>query len=439
MGTIVADLEKSGIPTFTIFNDRYESRMVAGFQQNGYPDAPHIMIPEGLLYTAEGGHKVAPMVLQPAIQGLTKWTPQYLKLQDTKWVPTSDSFTFTGATYEEALAKFNGSYLSEMYWGDGLPLIPPTRERVDALLAATPMTPTLVLAKWGGPNAEYTVEKIAINAAMAGATPVQFPIILAAMEAIVSQAWQNQTFVVKSPTPLIIVSGPVAAQAKVNSNADVFGANPEYAANGPIGRAVNLAMRNIGGIGRGVSPSNLGGSPAQFAGMVIAEAEDVMALMPKGWDPINVQLGKAKGTNSVTVIGVESMDFSNSGNFTNTAHYVIPDTNDWPATIEAFNGHYAGVVVMTELWGAIQSGLITDTRSTAKITTPTKADVAKYFYANARIPRSEFNQVFLTGADGKPVEPKGSMAEVLKTLKADESVPIAAGPDKFLVLVAGGH
>lgn len=440
MGTIVADLEKSGIPTFTIFNDRYETRMVAGFQQNGYPDAPHIMINENLLYTAEGGKKVAPMVLQPAIEGLTKWTPKYLKQQDNKWVPASDSFTFTGATYEEALAKFNASFLSEMYWGDGLPLIPPTRERVDAMLAATPMTPTLVLGKWGGSNADYTVEKVAINAVMAGASPVQFPIILAAMEAIVSQPWQNQTWVVKSPTPLIIVNGPVAQQAKVNSGAAVFGANPEYPANGPIGRAVNLAMRNIGGIGRGMTPSNLAGGPGQFAGMVIAEAEDIEALMPKGWDPVNVQLGKAKGTNSVTVIGIEQMDVSSSGSFfTNTVHYVAPDSAAWPATVEAFNARYAGVVVMTEIVGAIQSGLIADPRSTAKIYTPTKADVQKYFYANARIPRSEFNALFLTGADGKPVEPKGSMAEVLKTLKADEAVPIAAGPDKFLVLVAGGH
>lgn len=440
MGSIAVELEKAGIPVFVIQNDRYEQRMMAAVQELGYPDVAHFMADEELEYTAEGGTKLADIVYPLAVEGLTKWSPPYLKLDNNKWVPKDDSFTFTGATYDEALAKFSAKYLGEMFWGDGLPLVPPTKEKVDAMLAATPMTPTLVMAKWGGSGAEYTVEKIAINAVMAGAQPVHFPIILAAMEAITSQKWQNQTWVVKSPSPLIIVNGPVAQQAKVNSGAAAFGANPKYPANGAIGRAVNLAMRNIGGIGRGLQPSNLAGAPAQFAGMVVAEAEDVMQYMPAGWDPLNVQLGAKKGTNTVTVLGIEDMNFSSSGSFlTNTVHYVAPNSAAWPSTIEAFKARTAGVVVLTELVAAIQSKLIPDPLSLAKVYVPTKAAVAEYFYKNARIPRAEFNKLFLTDAAGKPVEPKGSMAEVLKGLKPDEDVPIAAGPDKFLVLVTGGH
>jgi len=439
MGTIAAGLEKAGIPTFTVINDRYESRMAAGFQQNGYPDVPHYTANEALEYTPEGGAKLADMVYPLIINGLTKWQPQYLKQSGNSWVPTADTFTYTGATYDEALAKFNADFLSTMYWGDGLPLTPPTREKVDAMLATTPMTPSLSLGQWGGPNAEFTVEKVAINAVMAGAKPEYFPVILAAMQSMVSQPWQNQTGVVRSPTPLIIVNGPVAAQLKINSGADVLGANPKYPANASIARAVHLAMVNIGGIGRGLEPSHLIGTAGVAGALVMAEAEDVEALMPKGWEPLNVQLGKPAGENDVTVLGISDLALDVSSNITNTAHYIDPDSADWPSTIEAFQKHTVGVIVLTELQATIQSGLIPDPRSTVKIHTPTKADVQKSLYQNARIPRAEIDQLFLIDAAGKPITPTVAMGEVLKTLKPDEAVPVAAGPGNFLVLVAGGH
>jgi hypothetical protein len=438
MGSIAATLEKAGVPVFVIQNDRYETRMIAGAQLLGYPDVAHYMANENLEYTAEGGKKLADMIYPQIVDGLTKWQPQYLKQSGNYWVPTADTFTYTGATYDEALSKFNADFLSTMYWGDGLPLTPPTREKVDAMLATTPMTPALSLGKWGGPNAEFTVEKVAINAVMAGAKPEYFPVILAAMQSLVSQPWQNQTGVVRSPTPLIIVNGPVAAQLKINSGADVLGANPKYPANTSIARAVRLSMVNIGGIGRGTEPSNLIGTAGGLGAIVIAEAEDIEALV-KGWDPLNVQLGKPAGENDVTVLGVSDLALDVSSNITNTAHFIDPDSADWPSTTDAFNKHTVGVIVLTELQMTIQSGLIPDPRSTVKIHTPTKADVQKFLYQNARIPRTEFNQLFLTAADGSAIAPTGSMSETLKTLKTDEAVPVAAGPNNFLVLVAGGH
>jgi hypothetical protein len=438
MGSIVAGLEKAGVPTATVFDDRYETRMMAGVQQNGFPDAPHYMALESTLYTAAGGKQVADQAYQFLVDGLTKWQPQYLTLSGNSWVPTADTFTYTGATYDAALAKFNADFLSTMYWGDGLPLTPPTREKVDAMLATTPMTPALSLGKWGGPNAEFTVEKVAINAVMAGAKPEYFPVILAAMQSLVSTPWQNQTGVVRSPTPLIIVNGPVAAQLKINSGADVLGANPKYPANTSIARAVRLAMVNIGGIGRGMQPSNLIGTASGLGAIVVAEAEDVEALT-KGWDPINVQLGKPAGENDVTVLGISDLALDVSSNFTNTAHYIDPDSANWPSTVEAFQKRTVGVMVITELQMAIQSGIIQDPRSTVKIYTPTKADVQKFLYKNARIPRAEFTQLFLKNDAGADIAPTGSMSETLKTLTADEAVPVAAGPGNFLVLVAGGH
>ncbi len=439
MGTIAATLEKAGVPVFVIQNDRYEDRMMAGVQQNGYPDIARYMANENLEYTAEGGKKLASIVYPLLVDGLTKWQPQYLKQDGNTWVPTSSTFTYSGATYDEALAKFNAAYLNDMFWGDGLPLTPPTREKVDAMLAATPLTPTFSLGKWGGPNADFTVEKIAVNAVMAGAKPQYFPVILAAMQSLTSVSWQNQTWVVRSPTPLIIVNGPIAQQIKVNSGADVLGANPKYPANSSIARAVHLAMVNIGGSGRGLQPSHLAGPMGGLEALVIAEAEDVEALMGKGWEPLHVQLGKPAGESFVSVMGINSFAPDVSSNITTTAHYIAPDSAHWPSTVEAFQKRTVGVLLINELWASISSGLIPDPRSLAKIHTPTKAAMSKFMYEQARIPRSEFNALFLTNPDGTAKAATGAMAEVLKTLKDTDPVPVAAGPNNFLVLVAGGH
>lgn len=440
MGTIVAALEQAGIPTASVVNERMDERFMAGVLQSGYPDIAHVLVNENQLYTKDTGQKLADVIYPNVVAGLTAWKPEYLKQTGDKWVPTQSEFSFEGATYEAALEAMNKNYLSDMFWGDGLPLLPPTQEKVDWLLTGTPLPKDTVIGKWGPSSAEFTVEKIAINAAMAGARPEYMPVILAAMESITSVKWENQTFVMKSPVPLIVVNGPMAAEIGLNSGSGVFGPNPLYPANASIGRAINLSMRNIGGSGRGFAPSNLAGNPGSYAGVVIAEAEDIMAL-GKGWDPLHVQLGYKADQNIVTVLGIESMDMSISGGFPNAMHYPAPNTNNWPATTEAFQKRTAGVLVVPELTMVLESGLVDDPRVKEKGYTSglTKEALAEMLYKQARIPRDEFNALFLTGPDGKPIEAKGSMKDLLATLGEKDSVPIGAGPDNFLVLAAGGH
>jgi hypothetical protein len=441
MGTIISELEKAGIPTVSVVAERNETRLMAAALGGGIPDAPYTLVDEDQLYTADGGKKVAGATYKSVVDGLTKWQPQYMKLNGAKWAPVQEELSYSGANYEEALAKFNASYLSEYHWGDGLPLVPPTREKVDAILAASPLPATEVIGKWGPAGAEYTVEKIAVNAAMAGARPEYFPVILAAMQAITSQKYQNQTNVMKSPVPLVIVNGPIATQIKLNSGSNVLGPNPEYPANATIGRAIHFAMLNIGNSGHGLLPSYLMGSPGGYAGIVIAEAEDIEALTKKGWDPLNVQLGFPKGSNVVTVLGVNQIDEDINGAFAATPYYPAPDTTIWPAKKETFDQQVAGVVLVTELEMALQSGLVDDPQVQAKGygSGKTKDDIAKMMYEQARVPRAEFNKLMLTGADGKAKEPAGFIKDLLGTLKEGDPVPIGASPKSFLVVATGGH
>lgn len=441
MGTIISELEKAGIPTSSVYAESNETRLMAGVLGGGIPDAPYTLVDEESLYTPEGGTKVAVATYKTVVDGLTKWQPKDLKLNGAKWTPVQEELTYTGATYEEALAAFNASFLSEYRWGDGLPLVPPTREKVDAILAYSPLAATEVISKWGPASAEFTVEKIAVSAAMAGAKPAYFPVILAAMQAITSQKYQNQTNVVKSPVPLVIVNGPVAAQIKLNSGSGVLGPNPQYPANATIGRAIHFAMNNIGNNGHGLLPSYLMGSPGGYAGIVIAEAEEIEAMAGKGWDPLNVQLGFKKGTNVVTVLGVNQIDEDINGAFAATPYFAAPDTTIWPAKKESFDKQVAGVVLVTELKMALEGGLVSDPRVKEKGygNGTTKDDIAQMMYEQARVPRAEFNKLMLTGADGKPKEATGFIKDLLATLKEGDSVPIGASAKSFLVVATGGH
>jgi hypothetical protein len=428
MGSIAIELEKLGIPTVTIYNERHETRFMGTVLSKGYADYPAKNFPEIETLSEEGVLALAPDAFDFLVSGLTTWVPPYLEKQGELWVPTETEFTFTGATYEEALTNYNEAFLSENRWGDGLPLVPATRERVDALLAGTDLAPDTVVGTWGPSGAQFTVEKIAINAAMAGAKPEYMPVIIAALQAITSVKWDSYGPVMKSPVPLVVVNGPVAKEIGLNSSANAFGPNPKYPAGATIGRTISLAMHNIPGNGRGLLPSNLAGNPATYAGMVVAEAEETEALA-EGWDPLNVQLGYAAGTNTVTVLGVDQMDMSISGFVANVAAYVAPDKNIWPSSAEAFEKRVAGVVVVSEMM------LITD----GMMRGVTKADIQEEMFEKARVPVADFKSLVLTAEDGSAVEPNDFVKGLIDSLAPGEGVPVAAAPDKFLVVATGGH
>jgi hypothetical protein len=428
MGSIAIALEEKGIPTVTIYNERHEKRFMGTILPRGYIDYPAISFDEYDTFTSEGIRTLAPEAFQFLVKGLTAWKPEYMKLEGDKWVPRQDEFSYTAASYQEAEDQFNSSYL-KMGWGDGLPLVPPTRKRVDALLEGTPIPPETVINTWGPSNAEFTVEKIAIVSAMAGAEPEYMPVIIAALKAITSVKWDSYWPVMRSAVPLVIVNGPYAKEIGINSSANAFGPNPRYHANGAIGRAINLAMAVIPGNGRGLNPSNLAGNPGTYAGIVIAEAEDVASLA-KGWEPVSVQLGYPAGTNLVTILGVDQMDMSITGSIANVAACVPPHKDIWPLDKKAWESQYAGVLVVTELQMVI-AGMMGSA---------TKADYARELWESARIPIDKFKSLILTNEFGSPAEP----SEFVQSLLAEpdvieKGVPVAAAPDKFLVVVTGGH
>ncbi len=428
MGSIATALEEKGIPTVTLYNERHEKRFMGTVLSKGYVDYPAINFAEYKTFTSEGIKELAPQAFKFLVNGLTTWKPRYMKAAGARWVPVESEFSYAGGSWQESEDRFNRSFL-EMGWGDGLPLVPPTRARVNALLKGTPLSPQSVIGAWGPSNADFTVEKIAVVSAMAGARPEYMPVIIAALKAITSTRWDAYFPVMRAPVPLVIVNGPYAAKIGINSSSNAFGPNPRYHANGAIGRAVNLALSAIPGNGRGINPSNLAGNPAAYAGIVIAEAEDVASLVP-GWEPVSVQLGYPAGTNLVTVLGIEQMNMSVSGSIANLAACIPPGKEVWPRSRQAWDAQYAGALAITEMQ-SMTEGLMGG---------KTKADYARELWDSARFPVDRFKSLVLADESGKPAPP----SDFVKSLLADaevvkKGVPVAAGPNRFLVIVTGGH
>ena len=182
-------------------------------------------------------------------------------------------------------------------WTDGLPVVPPTAEKVAAMIAAGGRDGAESLGRMPPRMREATVEKIAINAVMAGCEPRAFPVVLAACEALLEEdckLFGVQTATNQS-TPMLLVSGPAAAALEVNSAGNVLG--PGWRANATIGRAIRLICRNVGGEIPHVTDMATQGQPGKY-GLCIAEAES-----ESPWSPFHLEQGWGADDNVITVFG----------------------------------------------------------------------------------------------------------------------------------------
>ena len=180
-------------------------------------------------------------------------------------------------------------------WTDGLPVVPPTEARVLRMLAGTDRAPGEIVTHVPPDLVACTVEKIAINAVMAGCKPEYLPVVLAAVEAACTDEFNMHGLLATTyfSGPLVIVNGPVSRSIGMNSGLNALGQGNR--ANATIGRALQLVIRNVGG-GRpgGVDRATLG-NPGKYT-FCFAEDE---AGSP--WEPLSVERGLAVGTSAVTL------------------------------------------------------------------------------------------------------------------------------------------
>ena len=203
---------------------------------------------------------------------------------------------------------------------DGLPVVIPTRDRVDRLVLASGLDSDVDLGAMGPGGGAATVEKLAINAVMAGCLPDQMAVVLAAVRAILQPAFDlgEMQSTTHSTAPLMIVNGPVVGHCDI---AGGFGAlGPGHRANASIGRAVRLCMMNIGGARPGVSDMALLGHPGKFS-FCLAEDE-----MSSPWEPLATAYGYLSDESVVTILGAEaphSVVFTNDADDKNSPQRLL--------------------------------------------------------------------------------------------------------------------
>src|SRR5436305_9734051 len=185
-------------------------------------------------------------------------------------------------------------------WTDGLPAVPPTADRVGAMLAGARLDPTQEIGFVAHRAVSITAEKVAINAVMAGCTPDFMPVVVAAVEGIADPRWSyhGPGTSTAGAGVLMIVNGPIARELDVNAGDNLFG--PGWRANLTIGRAVRLVMRNVCGSRPGTLDRGTLGHPGKLS-YVIAENE---AESP--WTPLHVERGFRPGQSTVTVVACDA-------------------------------------------------------------------------------------------------------------------------------------
>jgi hypothetical protein len=320
--------------------------------------------------------------------------------------PAARTFVFEGA-FEDIDAHYQ-----ERGWTDGLPIVPPTPAAVAEFLAWTEHHPRDVVGVLPPRQGEATVERIAVNAVMAGCRPEYFPVVLAAIDALADPLFNLDS--VQATThpvaPLVVVNGPIARQLEINAGYNAFGQG--FRANVTIGRAIRLVLMNVGGGLPGSGDRATQGSPAKIA-YCVAENE---AENP--WEPLHVEAGLPRDASVVTVFGCEA-PHNIQDHYSATGEGVL-------LTIAGAMGQAGSNNLLGAGWPLLSLG--PEHAATIARDGYTKRDVKQFLFERARFPLARL------GADYRrmQVERRGAADS------ADTMLPIVRSADDISVIVVGG-
>ena len=309
----MSELERRGVPAVAWTASRFLEDARWSANVFGCPELPLAEAPEP--FTNQNPGAIQRMVdagMQQVVGALTLHRELLAAPPVFQHItPAPDpELAYSGNDLLDCFDRMNAAFV-EAGWSDGLPLVPPTRERVDAMVAASGRAGDDVVGVFEPGFGIGTVEKIAANAVMAGCKPDAMPVVLAMAECILDPRIGLRTFAMSTgpQAPLVMVSGPIAGRIGMNSGVCALGPGSISSVNVVIGRTLRLIMMNVGHSYPGVSDMDTIGSSMKFSACV-AENE---AANP--WAPYRVDHGFAPDSSIVTVnvpYGVcELFDFQN--------------------------------------------------------------------------------------------------------------------------------
>jgi hypothetical protein len=296
LGRAAAKLESADIPTVLVGRTDFLGVVKNAVSGLGLPpEMPVVAFPVDVFLPGSDLSSIEARK-QEFYQGLTVWrsTANFAASDATPMIKSN------GASYEEALTNANNLFLANM-WGDGLPIWPATRARVDWVLQGTDRPRDVVLGKVLPRGGTATIESCAVALAMAGGRPEYLSVLIAVVEAFLDPLSDSEHMQADSAGafPVVIVNGPIAQQIRLNTGFGCLGPDPQRPAGGSIGRALRLMQQNLGGALPGVGAMAMWGA-MRYTNAVFGEDEK---SLPECWLPHATERhGFAPGTNSVSLM-----------------------------------------------------------------------------------------------------------------------------------------
>jgi len=325
---------------------------------------------------------------------------------------------FTGGKKERIAVRTDElSELNEWFylrgWTDGLPIVPPTEQRVREMLKGSDLPADFVVANLDPMAGQATVEKIAVNAVMAGCRPEYMPVLIAAVELVAKPEFDLKGLATTTnpDAPMMIVSGPIVGQLDINAGTNTLGRG--WRANASISRALHLIIQNIGGSWPGVTDMSSIGQPGDFV-MMLAENSEA-----NPWNPLHMELGHPRAANVVAVMAAEG------------THGILGIGQSNEGFLKLVAAHLAGLERPYR-----STILLIIAQDTAKMLAEkgwTREKIAEYITGLAKIPFWLFKERYLdTGAIRK-----GIPDWVFQVKDPDTMIP---NPfiGRLLILVSGG-
>ncbi len=433
-------IEKLGKPGVYVCTDNFALDAKSAAEDVGMPRARIITVPAADYYRLRGSDGTIMPVAQAAIDDLIDALTRPLSSEEASTEPIKEvleSVTVTAESYSAAYHKFNQIYL-DSHWGDGLPLVPPTKEAVDAMLSGTSRSPSEVIGTVAPKNGIATIEKIAINSVMAGAEPEYLPVVIAAMEGITDPDYDDLHMMTSTGSfnLAIMVTGPMAEEIKMESGIGFLGYG--WHANSTIGRAVRLSLINIGRVWPGENDMALIGRPSPQTFYVFTESQDFSP-----WVPFHVTQGFKPEDSCVTISSVMSASsnlFGGGAVATWTPQEVLDNV------VQTIMRDRAGMT----LWkrggatpGPMKHILFFEPALAMELNKlgHTRESLQRYLYERATIPYAE-----LTRAEIASIQPRIDSGEIpkdrvqifLDALKPGGKLPILDRPEDIRIVIVGG-
>ena len=298
---------KYGVPTVAVHTDKFDRVVRSVATTNGMPGLRQVFVPQPVMgksalelraYVDGKDPLTGRPVMQEVVEGLTR----PFNAEDLGPLEFDRS---TPRLVAPDTAPNLERLFVEKHWTDMLPIVLPTEERVAAMLAGTRRRPDEVVGRMRPTHFreywEYTVEKVAVNAVMAGARPEHFPVILALAASGVSARGSSTSAL----ATMAVVNGPI--RHEIGMNAGIGAMGPYNQANAVIGRAYGLLSQNLqGGSVPGLTYMGSQGNGYAYASVTFAENEE-----RSPWEPLHVQHGLAPGDSAVSVFtGCRSTAFT---------------------------------------------------------------------------------------------------------------------------------